>query len=416
MLFYKQKANDVVADLSSVVAEQIVRQGEPLTEDIKSFLLGTSDYANKLQFDIDLYVTRGKHNQASFRRKLDPVSKNIWRKENPLELLFEDVSKFDAQNPVIGSLLKEIDHGKKQSKTDPLSSPSNLNDVILRRRFENLRRTDQPFNADSDGDNDNDNDDNGLGLPPSPLNYDFLRPTAPPLSPPILSPQRLVPTAPPIDENTDPTVPPPYSLFTKKDDSTGTSVTPGEQVMSEIECVIEKEKEENKVVVPDDPLLEYFKGINDVLDENYRFQKENDQSELERFNRDYGLDKLADELNAGIDSGDVPKSLEFYFCGVKEKNFSAVRILAPNPANLNFIDILAGDFGSRLMREKALSIHIKTGDLYYKDLNKGESIYSFILSQQDESKKIMQIFTIVVLLKTIWQNFQLELTTKLMHV
>ena len=36
-LFYKQKANDVDIDLPSVIADQIVKQGEPLTEDIKIF-------------------------------------------------------------------------------------------------------------------------------------------------------------------------------------------------------------------------------------------------------------------------------------------------------------------------------------------------------------------------------------------
>ena len=182
-------------------------------------------------------MTRGKHKQASFRHKLDPIAKNVWRKENPLEILFEDVSKFDTQNPVIGSLLNKIDVGKKQGKSDLLSSAPNINDVILRRRLENLRRTDQPFNADSDDDDDNDNNNNGLGPPPSPPNLDFLRPTAPSLSPPIFS----VPTAPPLDKNVVPTAPPPpYSLFIKKDASTGTSATPGEQVMSEIERVIEK--------------------------------------------------------------------------------------------------------------------------------------------------------------------------------
>ena len=36
-LFYQQKANDVDIDLHSVIADQIVKQGEPLTEDINIF-------------------------------------------------------------------------------------------------------------------------------------------------------------------------------------------------------------------------------------------------------------------------------------------------------------------------------------------------------------------------------------------
>ena len=84
--------------LPSVVAQKIVAQNEPLTDDVKNFLLGTSDYAQEIQSDIDLYVTRGKHNEASFRRRFDPIEKNVWRKENPLELLFKDVSNFDVRN------------------------------------------------------------------------------------------------------------------------------------------------------------------------------------------------------------------------------------------------------------------------------------------------------------------------------
>ena len=107
-LFYKQKAADVDVDLLSAFAKQIVKEVQLLTDDIKIFLLGMSNYAQEIQSDIDLYVTRGTHNESSFRRKLDPIEKNVWRTENPLALLFKDVSNFDAENPVIGSLLREI--------------------------------------------------------------------------------------------------------------------------------------------------------------------------------------------------------------------------------------------------------------------------------------------------------------------
>ena len=96
-------------DLPSTVANKILAEVQLLTDDIKNFLLGTSDYARGIQLDIDLYVTRGRHNQASFAHKLDPTEKNVWRTENPLALLIKNVANFDVQNPVIGSLLREID-------------------------------------------------------------------------------------------------------------------------------------------------------------------------------------------------------------------------------------------------------------------------------------------------------------------
>ena len=48
------------------------------------------------------------------------------------------------------------------------------------------------------------------------------------------------------------------------------------------------------------------------------------------------------------------------------------------------------DFGSRLMKENNLSIHVDTGDLYYNGVNTGEYIYDFVLSQKDFSKKIVK--------------------------
>ena len=112
-LFYKDRANDVGVDLPSTIASKILVEGQPLTDDIKSFLLGTSDYARGIQSDIELYVTRGRHNQGSFRYKLDPIEKSVWRTENLLALLLKDVANFDVQNPVIGSLLREIDLEKE---------------------------------------------------------------------------------------------------------------------------------------------------------------------------------------------------------------------------------------------------------------------------------------------------------------
>ena len=58
-----------------------------------------------MQTDIDHYVTRDCINNASFRQKLDSISKNILRRQNPLELAFQDISTFDAKNPIVGSLL-----------------------------------------------------------------------------------------------------------------------------------------------------------------------------------------------------------------------------------------------------------------------------------------------------------------------
>ena len=87
-------------------------------EDVQKYILATSDYAKSIQTDIDHYVTRDRINDASFRQKLDLIRKNILRRQNPLKLVFEDISTFDAENPIVGSLLREINSKNKQSGSD----------------------------------------------------------------------------------------------------------------------------------------------------------------------------------------------------------------------------------------------------------------------------------------------------------
>ena len=87
-----------------------------MSEDVKKFLLATSNFGEEIQGELDLYVTKNRLNEASYRRRLYPISKNIIRNKNPIELLFKDVKHFDAQNPVIGSLIKEVDVGKKKER------------------------------------------------------------------------------------------------------------------------------------------------------------------------------------------------------------------------------------------------------------------------------------------------------------
>ena len=84
-------------------------------EDVQKYILATSDFAKSIQTDSNHYVTKDRINDASFRQRSDPISKNIWRRQNPLELVFEDISTFDAENPIVGSLLREI-YIKKNSR------------------------------------------------------------------------------------------------------------------------------------------------------------------------------------------------------------------------------------------------------------------------------------------------------------
>ena len=63
------------------------------------------------------------------------------RRQNPLELVFEDISTFDAENQTVGSLLREIDWNKKQTDSDFFKSPPShpAKEFEIQKRLETLR-------------------------------------------------------------------------------------------------------------------------------------------------------------------------------------------------------------------------------------------------------------------------------------
>ena len=100
--FYRNLADKV--DTSSDFFAQISNDVSIPRDDVQKYLLVTSDFAKSIQTDINHYVIRDRINNASFRQKLDPISKNTLRRQNPLEVVFEDLSTFDAENPMVGSV------------------------------------------------------------------------------------------------------------------------------------------------------------------------------------------------------------------------------------------------------------------------------------------------------------------------
>ena len=73
--------------------------------------------------------------------------------------MFEDISTFDAENPIVGSLLREIDIKKKQSDSDFLKflprHPGK--EFEIKKRLDKLKGTSNVFN------NNNNNNAGGGG-------------------------------------------------------------------------------------------------------------------------------------------------------------------------------------------------------------------------------------------------------------
>ena len=88
--FYKNLAGNVDNFLALDFYGRITNDADIPSEDVQKYILATSDFAKDIQTDINHYVTRDRINKASFKQKFDPISKNILRRQNPLELVFQD--------------------------------------------------------------------------------------------------------------------------------------------------------------------------------------------------------------------------------------------------------------------------------------------------------------------------------------
>ena len=216
-------------------------------------MLATSEFGKDVQGEIDLYITNGRLNEASFRRKFDPILRNIIKNQNPIELLFKDVKHFDAQKPCDWlSNLRSWYWGKKKGLSKFLAKAPDIRDLEIRSGLKKLREKDKCVNKGND--NNNNNNNNNIFLPPPPY-PPHPRPPAyvwPPFKTPTLSDfmsdnqagnfsqqPAYVPPPPPSP------LPPVLCLRLKRQSDVGRNTTQtlsGDHLIGEHKRVIEKEK------------------------------------------------------------------------------------------------------------------------------------------------------------------------------
>ena len=88
------------------------------------------------------------------------------RRQNPLELVFEDISTFDTENSIVGSLLREIDLNKKQTDSDFIKSlPSQPGkEFKIQKRLDRLHGIKRFNKNNNNNSNNNDGDGGGGGV------------------------------------------------------------------------------------------------------------------------------------------------------------------------------------------------------------------------------------------------------------
>ena len=380
--FYRNLVDNVDTFLGSDFYGRIANDGEIPSKDVQKYILATSDFAKGIQTDINHHITRDRINNSSFRQKLDPISKNILRRQNSLGLVFEDVPTFDAEKPIVGSLLRELEVGKKDTASELIKKAPGTPglDFVIQNRLNKLKESSSRRN--------------NLSQSPSPPPPSFFQPPPPPPLPPSLfcGAERYVP--PP-----QPTKPPPSNFnlpppppFPPTDPLFGSHVMTKERKEEEKEKIID-EIDENIYELPDLPKLELGDQLRntlgaeaeDILKAEYVTSKELEDKNLEEIKEEYNFDEIKD----AFDHAAVPSQLELFYGGDNENSVRACNFLSPNEDNNEFVSYLCSDRGQNIMTNNSLSVHIESGNIFYQNFNTNENFYSFLLAQQDETKKII---------------------------
>ena len=82
-------------------------------DDLKKWLLATSDFGDEIQDDLNAVVGHDENfTNAIVRYPLDLKDEAIFHNLNPINVTFHDMKKFDLVNPVIGKLASQVKASK----------------------------------------------------------------------------------------------------------------------------------------------------------------------------------------------------------------------------------------------------------------------------------------------------------------
>ena len=131
-------------------------------EDLKKWLLATSDYGNEIQEDLNAIVGYDeKFNNAIVRHSLDLKDQAIFRNPNPINVTFHDMKKFDLANPVIGKLAPVIDELATEINASKLTDSQLTKKLLEHSEVEKLQLR---LDALKNGVNNNDDDNKNKGM------------------------------------------------------------------------------------------------------------------------------------------------------------------------------------------------------------------------------------------------------------
>ena len=344
---------------------------------IQKFLLSKGVLEDAVLDNLDMIVTDRKFNNAGIRRKLDLKYPSIIRKPTASNFLFRDKKQFDVQNPVIGGLYNQLQI-RTSDQLKLLKKAPNIKDLKIRNALERLKK----FNLNK-GVADDDDDDNIPGLPRG---------------------RRDQPPAPP------PPPPPPAADDDDDDDDDNKDKNKGDVKIKKFLLDKGNERIAEGLAQTSDGSVEtrkiaFSKEITKMFPKIKEEELPLGQGDVDEFKDEGDLDFLdkTDKYDFPMkEQQKIPKptmrkqetldiDLDFFAGGDKNskklmKN-AASYIGELNQSNRVFLEYLSSNFGARLLTKNKLKIHLESGQFFHNNIITNESIYDFLLKQQDETKR-----------------------------
>ena len=348
---------------------------------IQKFLLSKGVLEDVVLDNLDMIVTDRKFNNAGIRRKLDLKYPSIVRKPTASNFLFRDKKQFDVQNPVIGGLYNQLQI-RTSDQLKLLKKAPNIKDLKIRNALERLKK----FNLNKGAADDDDDDDNIPGLPRGRRD----EPPGPPPPPP--SPPRRPPPADDDDDDND------------KDKNKGDakikkfSLDKGNERIAEGLAQTSDGSVETRKIAFSKEITKMFPKIKEEelplgqgdVDE---FKDEGDLDFLDRTDKyDFPIKEEEPKVKQQQQQQQtLDIDLDFFAGGDKNSKklmkTAASYIGELNQSNRVFLEYLSSNFGARLLTKNKLKIHLESGQFFHNNIITNESIYDFLLKQQDETKR-----------------------------
>ena len=113
--------------------------------------------------------------------------------------------------------------------------------------------------------------------------------------------------------------------------------------------------------------------------ENVTKQQEEDLV-LEQIKQEYGFE----DIKESFDEGKVPENIYFLYVGESNNFYQAIEFMGPDADNREFAAFLMSAMARQVMTSSRLSIHVKTGGIFYENHNTRENFYNFLVAQQNQ--------------------------------